>query len=486
MNMISGQEAIDNNLMNKDLAVPTLLAVLLSAAVIVIMYFALDKGWELYTLGGVFGIALVYLFIKYPRLWIYSILISSFVFFHASSEGITAMDAGLAILQNVFLYCWMFWQIFVNKEKLVRNILDWFILAYFIILILNLFIALLIGTTLTEWLSEYILSTIILLYFPIRKYFTEKKDIKLLLIAFGISAVFAAIYHLYIYKEGILEKSIYIFELGGSLKVNQALYTICSAAGLLFLLNAKKLYVKVFLFLFVGLHFFSLLTTFSRTFWLLLLLMVVVLFIYMKSNRLKIIFYGLVVSAIFIISVLIVFPNNSGFVFDFFEKRFSSSGKATEDKSVKARFDEWDLVFERIERYPLGGSGLNTKIHFYSFLTKSTWHTSNIHNGYFALVHKVGIPFALFYFIPFFVFLIKSEYYARKIKDIFYKQIALVAFLTLSMLLIGSFTSNQFFYRDTIFQIMLSYAIIGILDNKKDELIPKKSRNEDDEQRKNP
>jgi len=441
------------------------------------MYYSLDKGYELYALAGVIGIGVLFIFIKYPKLWIYSVMLITFMFFHGSSEGISILDVVTALLFNLFLYIWIFWEVLVNKGKLVKGVQDWFLLAFFGLLILNMFIAIFIGTPLEEWLSEYILSSTLLLYFPIRKYFTDKKDLVYLLIIFGISTVFAAFYHMYIYKESIIEKSIYVFELGGSLKVNQALYAICSAAGLMFLLNAKKLIVKAMLFLFVALQFFSLLITFSRTFWLLLLIMVIVLFIYLKAKRLKILIYGFIISFFFIISIFIVFPDNTDFVLGFFEKRFTSSSKGSEDVSVQARFEEWDLVFERIGQYPLGGSGLAKKIHFYSFLAGYSWHTSNIHNGYFALVHKVGIPFALFYFIPYFVFLFKAEWYARKIKDVFWRQVAIAAFLTLSMLAIGSFTSNQFLYRDTIFLILISYGIIGILDHNKKELIPNNTQN---------
>jgi hypothetical protein len=448
------------------------LSILLLSFSIFAMYISFEKGYELYALAAVFGFGVLYLFIKYPKLWIYSIMLSSFVFFHASSEGISAVDVLTALVFNLFLYIWIFWELLVNRGKLVKGIQDWFILAFFAILILNLFIAVFIGTPAQDWVNEYVLSSTLLLYFPVRKYFTEAKDLRNLLIVFGISAVLAALYHLNIYRESILEKSLYVFELGGSLKVNQALYTICTAVGLMFLLNSKKLLIKTALLLFVGLQFLSLIISFSRTFWLLLFLMVIALFIYLKAKRLKIILYSIIFSSIFIISVLLIFPDEADFVFGFFEKRLSSSSKISEDISVKARYEEWDLVFDRIERYPLGGSGLAKKIHFYSFLSGYNWNTANIHNGYFALVHKVGIPFALFYFIPYFIFLFKAEWYARKIKDLFWRQIALAAFLTLSMLVIGSITSNQFLYRDTIFQIMLAYAFIGILDHNKEKLIP--------------
>jgi hypothetical protein len=292
-----------------------LLSFLFICLCVSVMYITLDKGFELYALGAVLGLGFVYLFIKYPKIWIYTIMLSSFVFFHGSSEGINAFDVATALIYNAFLYCWLFWEIFINKEKIIRGVQDWFIIAFFLILMINMLIAFFIGTPLIEWISEFVLYSTILLYFPIRKYFTEKKDIQLLLIAFAISAVMASFYHLYIYKEGIIEKSIYIFQLGGSLRVNQALYTICSAVGLIFLLNAKKFYSRSLLFLFVGLNFISLLTTFSRTFWLLLLIMIVVIFIYMASKRLTIILYGVILSTIFITSVFIVFPNNADMVF---------------------------------------------------------------------------------------------------------------------------------------------------------------------------
>lgn len=450
-----------------------LIAAILVIFVTGIMYFALDRGYELYAFIGFIGLGICYLFIKFPKIWIYTVLLSSFVFFHGSTEGISAIDVATALLYNGFLYVWLFWETLVNRSKIVLSVKDWFILIFFFLLIFNVAIALFIGTEFNAWISEYILSSTILLYFPIRKYFGNKKDLKLLLIVFGISALMASSYHLYIYKEAIIERSIYVFELGGSLKVNQALYTICSAVGLVFILHSKSFINRIILIIFTGLNFLSLLSTFSRTFWLILMFLVFILFLYLKSKRLKILFYGFLVSLIFIVSVLVVFPNNADFVFGFFEKRLESSGKTVEDISVRARFQEWDKVFDRIERYPLGGSGLNKKIKFYSIISGYSWHTSNIHNGYFALMHKVGLPLSIMYFLVYFIFLLKAEIYTRKIKDPFYRILALISLLTLVMLVIGAITSNQFLYRDNIFQILLAFSFIGIIDLKKDKLINK-------------
>ena len=450
-----------------------LIAVLMVMSVTGIMYFALDRGYELYAFAGFLGLALCYIFIKFPKIWIYTVLLSSFVFFHGSTEGISAIDVATALLYNGFLYIWIFWETLVNRNKIVHSVKDWFILIFFFLLIFNVAIALFIGTTLTAWISEYVLSSTILLYFPVRKYFGNRKDLKILLIVFGLSALLASLYHLYIYKEAIIERSIYVFELGGSLKVNQALYTICTAVGLIFILHSKSFISRIIMIIFTGLNFLSLLSTFSRTFWLILMFLVFILFLYLRSKRLKIIFYGFLISLIFIISVLVIFPNNADFVFSFFEKRLESSGKTVEDISVRARFEEWDKVFERVERYPLGGSGLNKKIKFYSIVAGYSWHTSNIHNGYFALMHKVGLPMTIMYFLVYFIFLLKAEIYSRKIKDPFYKILALISFLTLLMLIIGAITSNQFLYRDNIFQILLAFSFIGIIDSKKDKLMNK-------------
>lgn len=442
-----------------------LLAFALYAVVISLMYFSLDKGYGLYAIAAFLGIGIFFVFVKFPRVWLYTVMLSSFAFFHGSSEGITPIDVATALLYNGFVYTWIFWEVLINKKRIVRGYKDWLLIVFYCLLILNGAIAIAIGTSFSSWIAEFILSSTILLYFPVRKYFTKKKHLKMLLIVFGISASLAALYHLNIYRESIIEKSLYVFQLGGSLKVNQALYTISAAVGIIFLLYAKNIFSRFILIAFTGLSFISLLSTFSRTFWLLLMLLVVILFYYLEAKRLKLVIYGFIVASFFILSVFIVFPNNADFVFGFFENRLTSAGKTVKDVSVQARLDEWDLVFERIERYPLGGSGLNKKIKFYSMLSGYSWHTSNIHNGYFALTHKVGIPMALMYFLVYFIFLIKSEMYIRKLKDPFYKILALISFITLLMLTIGAITSNQFMYRDNIFQILLSFAFVGIIES---------------------
>ena len=95
--------------------------------------------------------------------------------------------------------------------------------------------------------------------------------------------------------------------------------------------------------------------------------------------------------------------------------------------------------------------------------------TEFIHNGYFYISYRAGIPFAIVYV---FIILYNSVYplylnYYLKYK--FTKDIAFMVFLGLFSLIISDFTTPQFFFREGYFIIAILIALNGFcklqLDN---------------------
>ena len=129
------------------------------------------------------------------------------------------------------------------------------------------------------------------------------------------------------------------------------------------------------------------------------------------------------------------------------------------------------FVFSRImriqiEKYPLGGSGFAKEFMYYNPLGAVTHRSNFTHNGYLYLPYRFGIPIALCFILPLFFNFFKSLAYVFREKDIYYRIILLGSGASLLMVLISNLVTTTFLMRDGTFVIALSYALIGIAEER--------------------
>jgi len=407
---------------------------------------------------------------KLQRFWIYLIAVSSFLFFINSEKGISAVDVIIAVFYNGILFVWLFWQLAVKRKKLVDNYADLSIFLFFIFVLLNLIISLLNDVSFLDWLREFTLLSMILYYFPIREYFTEKKHILTLLILFLLSTLCIVFLQYYSYYQVTLKGLEYAWQLIHSKRINLALFSILISYGTIFLLYQKKLLNKILLILIVILSSGALISTFARTFWVAALVLLFIVFVYVPiSQKLRMTRYSLILIVVIFSMITLIFKGNAEIVFSAITQRFTSSTKGTKDISVRARLDEYKVIYKKIQQYPLGGSGMGKEFSFHEPILKYEKRTDFIHNGYLFFSYRLGIPVFLLFLYSFIYFIIKAENYSRLLKDDFYKLIALGSLCSLVLLLVSDFSTTQFLQRDGVFILAVSYALIGIISRKEKE-----------------
>jgi hypothetical protein len=446
--------------------------ILVSSGILVILalaglWLSADGGNGLFVLAGIFGILMISLIIKYPKLWLYSIAISSFSFFRASSEGVSTADVlyGGYFIASTFI--WIFWKMVVQRERIVTNIADWSILFFFFFLIINSFWSFSDDVQLFDWFREYSLFSTVLLYFPIKYYIREKNDIVTLLVCFGISIAICSVDQLRMYKENALTQVVFAYQLGISVRVNQTLFSAGILYSVILSLIDMKAWKRALVFLFFMLSTSALLVSFSRSFWLLIIASMIVLFFYInKKQRIMLLVGLLFVSIIGTIVFFNVFKEKSKMMTTIIEKRILSSTQGTKDISVQLRLMEYEQVFRGIAASPWFGNGLGKKIEFYDPNMHWTFRAFNIHNSYFFIVYRVGIPLALFFFFPVIYRIFWGERLARRIDDKFHKALLLGATATIVLITVASFASAQFFNRDGTVVLAVSYAMIDMIRNK--------------------
>jgi len=413
-------------------------------------------------------IPLLYLMAKYPRFWIYLIAITNIYFFYDREKEVTSVEIILTIQYFGTLALWFFWILFVKRERLIHNIADALILFFIGIVIANFIIAFLNSNDMFYWSREAAVLVLVAIYFPIKKYFTEKKHLIVLMIIYSIVICVSAILHFYIYSIAIQGNVEYAFQLIKSIRVNQTLFGSGAVFGLIYALYNKNKIVKIALILFTCISIVGLLTTYSRTFWLILVVQIIVIIFYLSARqRLNLFIYFAITVILLLGSIFFVFEDRSRLMLQMIENRFVSSGRGTKDISVQARFAEYEKVWEGIKEYPLAGNGLAKKVVFWNILTSNTERARFIHNGYLFIMFKLGIPAFFICFFPYIYFMIKGERLARKTDNEFYRLLCLGSFMAIVLIIIANFTAAQVIHRETSFVTALSFAFISIVKEKK-------------------
>jgi O-antigen ligase len=382
------------------------------------------------------------------------------LFFRTSDEGVSSLDVFFATFFFGTLFLWFFTKIFIQRKRIVYSVADFFLLIFPLLTIGTLVLSLLNQITLLNSLREYVMFNLLLFYFPIRENFTDKKNIINLGISFSLSVLATDMMQFYDYYTEFSKGIRYAYQIMTGERINQTVFTFAILAGTLFFLYPQKIISRIWLLFIVSLTSIALVTTSSRTFWILTLFgFVLFLFFLPMKQKILLSVTSSFMILIFVLTVTLFFQDKAEIVYKAVSTRFTSSTQGKKDISVAQRLVEYEAVYKKIFENPLGGNGYAKKFTFYSKIDKMTLHSIYTHNGYLFFIYRYGIPLAFIYFFILFYHFVKSIYLSIKIKDDFYKFIAIAGFLGLYVLVISSMTSAQFINRDGIFILAISYAL---------------------------
>lgn len=438
-----------------------LFSIFFSAIIIASVYFDV----LLYVLPIIATLPIFYFVTVKPKIWLYTLLILTGIFFQTTGEGVSVLDAVMAFYFLGSILAWFFHRAFIIRKKVAENVGDWLILAFFILIPLNLIIVLINDADPELWLRETLMMAIVLMYFPIRDIVRTEGDIKKMLLVFAVVIAGVGTFQLYDYYIRVTAKMVYAYELIHSMSTNQTLYTAASLVGLIFLITTDSLKVRIISIIFTAMSVAFLFSTFSRTFWLILVLSAFLIFLivpYRKKIRMAL-SVGLLI--IFIgSSAFLLMRDNITLLYEASKTRLLSSTKVKDDISLRSRLIEWEHVLNLIYANPLGGNGLGKQFHFYEPIKMQTKHTSIIHNGYLFLPYRLGIPLSMFYFSFLMFYVFKTINLLPKARSDFEKSLIYSIIGVFMSLFISNYTSSQFFYRDGIFVTAMIISLICILE----------------------
>jgi len=454
------------NLFESDEPIHTLGIALIMILVGGLIGFVVYSELSLYVLPALIALPAVFLILVRPKIWLALIVFSTLVFFHAGDEGVGALDVALGMFYIGSIAIWFVWSGLIHRKKIIRNWGDWAILTFFTLLLFNFVIAVTNDVVPMNWLREYLLISVMLLYFPVRDTLKNENDINSFLIIFGLVIVATGSYQVLEYYRKVNTNLVYAYELKSSITINQTLYTASSIFGFILAFSQKSKIKELAIIVLTSLYVVFLVTTFSRTFWMVLAAAILLMFFFLPTKK-KVLFltYLGIISVVLLIATFLFMRDKADIALSVAFSRFESTSEGKKDPSLIARFKEWEKVWQHIQENPFGGNGLAKEFTFYFPINSRSRHTTIIHNGYIWLAYRTGIPLALLFmfFIIFYTF--KSATLIRFATNPSQRAILIASLSVLLSLYIINLTSSQYFYRDGLFVTSLSVAFISIVEN---------------------
>lgn len=449
-----------NNIPSK----PGMLFFMFSILLTAFLYFVLaQNSLEILLLPIAASLILVPFILYYPKFWLYSVILFGGVFIGDVEEGLSATDYIAGVFLVFGIICWLFYATLIKKIKIINNISDYFLLIFFIFSPLTLYFSLENNQNFVDSLKEYVILLVTLYFIPMRYYLRSKRDIITVLILFALATLFAEVKYLLYFASKLKLNVTYAFELLRTVNINQSLFVGVAFASLYYSVYLEKYKYKIVLFLFSILTTVSLIITFSRTFWLVLVLQIVMFFLITnKKNKIQLSILLTILICAFTFILFYFFNDNAKIVFALIENRFSSASKGTTDISAQSRLVEWQSVLNLIYSAPLGGNGFNAMYKFLNPINGLTHFTSHTHNGYFYYAMRVGIPLAFCGIFPMYYYFTKGLLNFINIKDQFYRNINYISLNVLFLLIVTNWISPQIILRDVHYISFISIYLISI------------------------
>lgn len=281
-----------------------------------------------------------------------------------------------------------------------------------------------------------------LFYFPVKEYVTDYKKLAKLIWTFLITCTLAAFYIIYIYKSATVDATHIWTILWSRKNLSEPLYM--SAILILLSMIASRAYGPRLTVPLLAVNTLSLGLTFTRGYWVVTAIGIVLLLIFLKrSARYRLTLYLVGGSLAMLLVAVIVFPHIFSLLLDVLSMRVSSI--SLNSVSLKDRAIESAALLQGIKGSPIIGSGLGSEFSFYEILEHFTLTTYYIHNAYLFLLYKLGIIGTVMYLYFYIYRLVYAAKIVRKLPDDDpHKAMVLSFVIIFSVMLIVTVTSPQF------------------------------------------
>jgi hypothetical protein len=433
-----------------------------------IVCLTLLNGMDIVLWALLAGVTAIGIYCVSPRLWIYSVLLSSYFFYSkggAGGEETSSQPIIFALVYHLSLAIWIFSHILLKRKKLIHSWIDLLFFVYLLFAALNCFLALSNGVEFLIWLKGWQLYLVILYYLPIRELFDNKKSQQTLLFVCTIVLLTQGIWNIYQYKLALsnFKWATQLFYAG--IRQGAAVFSVASVASLAAFFYSRKPLWRILL---LGFHIFCfivLIVSLARAAWVGYAVGVVLMCIFARGKYLRsiILSASTTIAIVSVVSILFL-GKYTDIAWNVASARFSSSAGFATDPSYLSRIYENESLLKGIKEYPIGGGGLQKEHNRYDAISRSTVINTYAHNNYLGMMQKLGIPLALLYFLTIGGVAYRSLRIARQLEDPFYIFLATSSYAALSAMAIINFVGSIFDLREGMFLLAILFAFSFIAE----------------------
>jgi O-antigen ligase len=440
-----------------------ILGVALSAICVLIILQTNPESTGIFTLAGIIGAFFAIISMIYPNVWVYTTILLLPAYLISRDSDVNAMEVVVYVYILFGTILWFMNTFLIKRERLARNVGDFILLLFFVFAAINSIIAYLNDVQMFNWFKQYSLFGLYTLYFPFRYYVKEKKDLNLFLILLGFSLLVIGAYQLYYYKQVVLLATL-AYELQGALRINITILTFGSLLGIYLFLKFKNLALRIFSLLVAIVSTIVIITSFARTFWILLLFLYGCYFFLLKKRHKIIALYIGSVSVVAMLFLLVTYFGNYTVYMKMISEKFMSTGDGKADPSVMQRIIEYDAVWNAYSKYPISGCGLAKKFSHRDILIEGTTRTKDfVHNGYLQLLYNFGPPTALLFVLFLAYYLFRSMYFLiPSVRKRFHldSHTVFLSFCGIFIYIVSAGISPQLVAKESILMLVISILIL--------------------------
>ncbi len=410
------------------------------------------------------GCIYFYYSLRYPLLWVVSVILLHTVYLYQKSEGISPLEVLFAIYFYAPLAIWFYDKIIIRGEKIVRTKFDLLLLTFTTVCVLSVVLTLLNEFSVIKWFRELIVFMTYLLYFPLREAIRSKRDLLLIVWAFLVLALFIAVNNLIQYKTSVAVAT-YFWEItGGRRTANEPLFFTSIVVGSAVIFHIESRRLRFILTLLILFFLTALIVTFSRGYWLGTIIGLSVIFMFVPwTVKRRLLMYAAIFLLLFTVVVFLLFGDLGDSILRAVEYRMLSVGSAGRGISTLNRVIEVEAIFSKIKSNPILGYGLGATFPSFNLFKEFHSVTDYSHNAFLYIWFKLGL-IGFFTFFGAYALMIKEGIQLMRKKSAFpLASLALGIVGILIAMLFISFSSPQFYAKDSVLIITLGWGIIYVL-----------------------
>jgi O-antigen ligase len=407
-------------------------------------------------------LGLVYAVWSFPRpLVALCTIILLYLHIMDKSEGISPLEIGFGLYFFGYIGYWLFVKVMIRRERVIESITDVLLLAFLSIGFLTIFIVVPSQVGVQWWFREWLTLAHLMIYFPLRDAIRTERDVKVLLWALLAMIGIVAAINLYEYRT-VSVAAKYMWELLGDRKPFGAhwFFPLIVVAVSLFLHTSKR-GQRVFLGGVVLLFSVALALTFTRGFWLGTMIALFVLFLIEGRVEQKTLFRTVVVMSAAGTVLLFFFAGDMGaFVLKAVVLRFTSSGNALEDISLRERVMESRAVITQIMASPIVGQGFGATFTHFNIIDKVSKVALYVHNGYLYILFKTGILGMTVFVAYYLSIIVRGLKVARMAGSSFMRGVCRGIVAVLFAMMFVVLTSNLFREKESLLILSVASAVL--------------------------